>query len=583
MDKRACTEHEMSSWDGARLFYRAWLPATATDRAIVLFHRGHEHSARLQDVVDKLALSEIAMFAWDQRGHGHSPGERGYAPSFGCLVRDVDAFVRHIADRHAIPLQNMVVVAQSVGSVLAAAWVRDYAPPIRALVVASPALRVRLYVPFAIPGLRLLLKFKPKAFIKSYVKSKLLTHDPAKQADYDRDPLISPAIAVNILVGLYDAGTRLMADSRAIITPTLMLTSGADWVVEQKAQHRFFDGLGSPIKEKQVFPGFFHDTLNEKDSHLPLGKAREFIRARFAEPFSQPAVLDADRRGYTYAEYERLRQPLPGGPRAWFFSVARWLMHGPGRISEGIRIGADTGFDSGSTLDYVYRNRAQGRFLIGRLIDRAYLDSIGWRGIRQRKIHLEAALNDAIARLVAAGKAVHIVDIATGHGRYVLDVLRALKEVPATALLRDYSPLNIEAGQALARELGLANVVYQQGDAFSAQELARLDPAPTIAIASGLYELFPDNAPVMRSLAGLAAHMAAGSLLIVTNQPWHPQLEFIAHALTSHRDGKPWVMRRRTQAEMDQLLRQAGFAPIAQSIDEWGIFAVILAERRGAV
>ena len=38
-------------------------------------------------------------------------------------------------------------------------------------------------------------------------------------------------------------------------------------------------------------------------------------------------------------------------------------------------------------------------------------------------------------------------------------------------------------------------------------------------------------------------------------------------------------MRRRTQAEMDQLVEEAGFHKLEQRIDEWGIFSVSLAER----
>ena len=65
-------------------------------------------------------------------------------------------------------------------------------------------------------------------------------------------------------------------------------------------------------------------------------------------------------------------------------------------------------------------------------------------------------------------------------------------------------------------------------------------------------------------------------------QPWHPQLELMARSLTSHRGGKPWIMRRRTQAEMDQLVAEAGFEKLEQRIDEWGIFTVALAQRRPA-
>ena len=104
---------------------------------------------------------------------------------------------------------------------------------------------------------------------------------------------------------------------------------------------------------------------------------------------------------------------------------------------------------------------------------------------------------------------------------------------------------------------------------------------PTIAVVSGLYELIPDNEPVLRSLRGLADAVKPGGHLLYTNQPWHPQVEFIACVLTN-REGRPWVMRRRTQAEMDDLVRTAGFDKVAQEIDPWGIFTVSVARRVGS-
>ena len=59
-----------------------------------------------------------------------------------------------------------------------------------------------------------------------------------------------------------------------------------------------------------------------------------------------------------------------------------------------------------------------------------------------------------------------------------------------------------------------------------------------------------------------------------------PQLKMIARALTSHRQGQAWVMRRRTQEEMDQLVEAAGFEKIDQRIDEFGIFTVSLAKKK---
>ena len=68
---------------------------------------------------------------------------------------------------------DIALIAQSFGAVLAATWVHDYAPTIRALVLASPAFSVKLYVPFAKEGIALWQKLKGHFFVNSYVKAQV--------------------------------------------------------------------------------------------------------------------------------------------------------------------------------------------------------------------------------------------------------------------------------------------------------------------------------------------------------------------------------------------------------------------------
>lgn len=582
---RTAEESTFTTHDGVALFYRHW-PATAEARrgAVVMIHRGHEHSARMAHLVDELNLPDFAFFAWDARGHGRSPGERGFSPSIGTSVRDIQTFVDHITATHGIAAEDMAVIAQSVGAVLASAWAHDYAPRIRCQVLASPAFKVKLYVPFARTGLKLMHRFRGQFFVNSYVKPRVLTHDKTRVASYKADPLITRPIAVNILLGLYEVADRVIADARAINIPTQLLISGKDLVVHQEPQHRFFVNLGTPIKERHVFRKFFHDTLGERDRAPVMALVREFILARFAEPLHRPPLLDADRWGYTRDEADTLASPLPRwSPRGLYWSATRANMKLGGMLSKGIRLGHRTGFDSGSTLDYVYRNTPSGLGPIGRMADKQYLNSIGWRGIRQRKLHVEELVRLAISRLREAGAPVHMVDIAAGHGRYALEALEADTAKPDSILLRDYSEINVEAGAKLIAEKGLAAIArFVPGDAFDRDSLAAITPRPTLGIVSGLYELFADNTMIRNSLDGLAAAIPEGGYLVYTGQPWHPQLELIARALTSHRKGQAWVMRRRTQAEMDALVANAGFRKVTQRIDEWGIFTVSLAQRIAA-
>ncbi|MCP4089710.1 MAG: alpha/beta fold hydrolase [Gammaproteobacteria bacterium] len=576
--------------DGIELFYRYW-PSTSKKPkgAIVLFHRGHEHSGRLTHIVEELGMHDYSFFAWDARGHGLSPGERGYSPSIATSIRDVQTFIDHISATYSFEEERIAIIAQSVGAVLVSAWVHDYAPKIRCMILASPAFKVKLYVPFARTGLKLIQKRRKNFFVNSYVKAKFLTHDPDRIESFDNDPLVTRAISSNILLSLYETAERVVADAAAITVPTQLLISGSDWVVHHKPQHQFYVRLGSLAKERHILDGFYHDTLGEKDRHIAIDKMRCFIQQSFAVPLSRQNLENADKIGFTRTESDKLATPDSLlSSEGIYWALYRQGLKISGLQSEGIKLGHETGFDSGSTLDYIYENKPQGTSILGKLIDKNYLNAVGWRGIRQRKINIEELLQIASSKLRAQGNEVNIMDIASGHGRYILEAIergaKGNQHRPNSILLRDYSDLNVENGNKLITEKGLADIAqFIKADAFDAESYINLDTQPTLGVVSGLYELFADNDLVRISLNGLASAIQSGGYLIYTGQPWHPQLKMIAKALTSHRQGRAWVMRRRSQEEMDQLVAAAGFTKIEQRIDQFGIFTVSLAVRNNDI
>ena len=567
-------EKRMASWDGVELFYRAWLPEKKCDRAVILFHRGHEHSGRLLNLVEQLGLHDFAVFAWDARGNGQSPGPRDWAEDFSAYVRDADSFVRYLSIEYQISVRNMAVIANSVGGVIASAWVHDYAPRIRALVLAAPAFRIKLYVPFAVPLLRIALRLGLMKYVQSYVKSRVLTHDREEQERFNSDPMITHSIATNILLDVYDTATRIVKDAKAIRTPTLLLMAGSDWVVKNGVQLRFFRNLASPIKEIEYYPGFYHAIFHETEKDRAIQRTRNFILQQFDSADTLPFLINADKQGTSKWEYDLLKIP---SPNPWY-RLNKSAMQTLGKLSDGISLGWQEGFDSGVMLDYVYTNAPSGITPLGRIMDYFYLNSAGWAGIRIRKQHMESMLKKTINRLEKQGRPVHIVDVAAGPGRYILDTIRKFPGLKISALLRDYKTVNIEEGRKTAEQMGITSVTYEQGDAFDRKALAALFPSPTIAIVSGLFELIPENGPLLNCLHGLADALEKDACLIYTNQPWHPQLEFIARVLTN-REGQPWIMRQRTQEEMDDLVMEAGFEKMEMLIDKWGIFTVSVARK----
>lgn len=576
--------HSFFFRDSVETDFRHWPALASSQKAIYLFHRGHEHSGRLEDVVSQWRsldrqFADYHFFCCDMRGHGTRGREQAPALSVAQLVADADDFFKFTQSQFGVVENESIAIAHSIGGVVASAWVHDYAPKIQALVLLAPAFEVRLYVPLAIPGLRLLQKFRPEAKVTSYVKASMLTHDNMQAERYRVDPLIVPDVSVRLLLDLHDTSKRILADASAIHVPTLTISAGSDWVVSNRAIENFHQRLSSPVKQYLISSGKYHDLIHEDGRE---GIAREISDFLFSEAVQDHRRVDlkqAHKRGASSFRFQQLKQSLAWwSPVRWYYSGTRLLLGTVGRLSNGIRLGWTTGFNSGAMLDHVYKNEASGKLGLGKLVDGVFLNAPGWKGIRQRKSHMDQIVDELILGPLAEKPAIHISDIACGAGRYVLDALQRWKSRNLTATLCDFSPVSIDRAKTNAAAFGIANVTFAQSNAFEESQIRQNVPQSDIGIVSGLLELFSDNELALKTLRGLAESIRPGGVIIYTNQPWHPQQELIARSLHGF-DGKPWIMRCRSTDEMDQLVESAGFSKVKMLIDEQGIFTVSVAKR----
>lgn len=584
-------ENSFNAYDGTAIFYRYWLtkPLDKLKRSkskqdkkqVILLHRGHEHSGRLSALADYFVQAGYQVFAWDARGNGRSGGEKDHADSFTQLARDLDDFAKLVCTTSGIALEDTILVSSSIGALLAATWVHDYAPNIRGMVLATPAFAIRLYVPFAIPSLKLAGKLGMMSRVSSYVKSQVLTHDKAAQKRYDSDPLISGSISRDFLVDTHMTGQRLLDDAGAITTPTLVICAGKDYVVDKSVERQFYDNISSPTKHWKFYPDSFHAIFHETNKADVYADCLAFAEQLFATPHETYDHTQAHLESYSKDRVERMS--INGfNPN---FALTRFMINKFGRVSAAISTGLDHGFDSGSSLEHVYQNAPAGKSFIGKQIDAFYLNNIGWQGIRIRKQHLIELAEQALAQRLADqnDNDTRILDIASGNGFYIFELLE--KHPHLAAELRDYAEHNIkvlsEKAQAHAQHFHLDTqnnkITACLTDAFNAQSYPDADQFD-LAVASGVFELFSDNTLVQTAIAGIHHQLKEGGYFLYTNQPWHPEQEFIGKTLNNHR-GKDWIMRCRPQAEIDQLVAQAGFIKRDMRIDRFGIFTVSLAQK----
>ena len=279
-------------------------------------------------------------------------------------------------------------------------------------------------------------------------------------------------------------------------------------------------------------------------------------------------------RAFSLQDFKILAEKPPKYKEIMYFFMRKSLeMFGP--LSDGMNIGLKHGFDSGISLDYVYRNKAHGKFLIGTIIDFFYLRSTGWKGIRHRKAHLKTVLRKTIETLQAHGQQPVILDCAAGCGRYLFETANEMGK-PIDIHLRDINPYNLDVAKETADNLNVKTATFSRVDAFDTHSYSGLDFQPNIVIVSGLFELFSNNELLHTTLSGIKNVMQKSGYILYTGQPWHPQLEIIARVLNNHL-GRRWIMRTRVQAELDELVQYVGFNKLDTVIDDLGIFTVSIA------
>lgn len=256
--------------------------------------------------------------------------------------------------------------------------------------------------------------------------------------------------------------------------------------------------------------------------------------------------------------------------------LARLFMRTIGRTSEGIRLCFVYGLTSGKAVDYIYRNRPSGRWLIGPMIDRQFLAHPGWEAVRIRRRHLEQLLREAIEGVRRLGHPISLVDIASGPALYILSVLTQTGEQEVTARCRDLDERWLQEGTREAHRRGLTCVRFEHGDAFDRDSLLTLRPRPNIAVSSGFYDWFTDDADVQRSLAILYEMLEPGGRLVVTNQMSHPNLAFVSAVFIGF-NKQPLRMTMRSAEHMRGMLATAGFTVERTLADAWGYYSVMTA------
>ncbi len=111
-----------SDHDNKKLYYNKYLPKQYKQVMIIL-HGYAEYFDRYEPVIDFLNQNNIAVYGYDQRGHGDSDGQRAHIGSFKEYTDDLNQFIDFVYLETQI---KPILYAHSMGSLVALRYLLDY-------------------------------------------------------------------------------------------------------------------------------------------------------------------------------------------------------------------------------------------------------------------------------------------------------------------------------------------------------------------------------------------------------------------------------------------------------------------------
>ncbi|MDQ3334542.1 MAG: lysophospholipase [Myxococcota bacterium] len=244
------------------LYAEQFLPPGTPRGVVVITHGYAEHCGRYRELANVIVKAGWAALSYDVRGHGQSPGTRGFIDRFDAYLDDLAAMqaaARALVSKDA----PMILLGHSHGSLIVLRALTDEHPPnIKAAIVSSPFLALRLAVPSYKKVLaRVASKIAPKLAQPNALRVEDLTSDKGKQQERLADKLCLDIATARWFTEAAGAQDYVAKHASRIKVPTTWLVGGADPIADPARSRAIATNVRGADYHDLV--GLKHEVFNE--------------------------------------------------------------------------------------------------------------------------------------------------------------------------------------------------------------------------------------------------------------------------------------------------------------------------------
>jgi alpha-beta hydrolase superfamily lysophospholipase len=246
------------------LYYQSWHPEGKVRGVLAIVHGLGAHSGRYNNVVEHLIPKKYAVYGLDLRGHGHSPGQRGYINSWSEFREDLRAFLQLIQNQQ--PKTPIFLLGHSLGSVIVLDYVLRYPQEISALqgvITLAPALGKVGVSKFRLLLGNLLSQVWPRFTLNTGMDLSAGSRDEKVLAAYAQDKLRHTLASARLATEFFATVAWVNSQAADWQLPLLILHGGADRVTLPEGGEIFYQRITYEDKLRVVYPQAYHELQND--------------------------------------------------------------------------------------------------------------------------------------------------------------------------------------------------------------------------------------------------------------------------------------------------------------------------------
>ncbi|MHA1264494.1 MAG: alpha/beta hydrolase [Candidatus Helarchaeota archaeon] len=257
--------------DGCNIFYQLWLPQDPVEKILVMCHGFQCHSDLYYVLADYFYNKNIAIAAWDQRGHGRSCGPHGHLSSFSIVFQDLAQFLQILQQR--FPSTPLYLMGESMGALIVLQFAIKYPKKITGVITLAPGFRPRLPIfKFIMLLLPLLYPLKIMLSKASIIRIPSDFDNPIYIPafnEYDMNDLlhlnpVSLGLLYNLLKLMLQTQPKRIGKDPSL--PILICQGTGDKSLDFRGAIELYQQISLPDKTLHLYPHANHSLLMDRNS-----------------------------------------------------------------------------------------------------------------------------------------------------------------------------------------------------------------------------------------------------------------------------------------------------------------------------